>query len=73
MDAVAPALIGLGIFFMYEAYKNTSPTPIEKIKAALGTSLSSETTGSAPESAANAASPSSGGSVASASSGILHP
>jgi hypothetical protein len=35
VDAVAPAIIGLGIYLMYEAYKNKNPTPIAKFKAAL--------------------------------------
>jgi hypothetical protein len=38
VDAVAPALIGLGIWFMYEAWKTpagSAPTPIASIKSAL--------------------------------------
>ncbi len=35
MDAIAPALIGLGLFLMYEAYKNPSPTPLVKAKTAI--------------------------------------
>lgn len=35
MDAVAPAIIGIGIYLMYEAFKNTNPTPVAKIKSAI--------------------------------------
>lgn len=39
MDAVAPALIGLGIYLMYEAWRSHTtgnpPTPLAKIKTAL--------------------------------------
>lgn len=35
MDAVAPALIGIGLWFAYEAYKNPNPTPLAKFTAAL--------------------------------------
>ena len=43
MDAVAPAIIGLGIYLIYEAYKNPSPTPLAKIKSAI-TGASTTTT-----------------------------
>lgn len=40
MDAIFPALIGLGLWFAYEAWESgksgTSPHPIAKIKTALG-------------------------------------
>ncbi len=35
MDAIAPALIGLGLFLMYEAYKNPSPAPVQKAIGAI--------------------------------------
>ena len=39
MDAVAPLLIGVGLWLAYEAYKNPSPTPITSALAGLkGTS-----------------------------------
>jgi hypothetical protein len=36
MDAIAPALIGLGLWLCYEAWTNPSAAPIVKIKQALG-------------------------------------
>lgn len=44
MDAIAPAIIGIGIYLMYEAFKNTSPTPIAKIKSAITGASSSSVT-----------------------------
>jgi hypothetical protein len=35
VDAIAPALIGLGLFLMYEAYKNQAPTPLTTAKTAI--------------------------------------
>ena len=35
MDAVAPALIGVGLWLAYEAFKNPTPAPISKAIAAL--------------------------------------
>jgi hypothetical protein len=40
VDAIAPALIGLGLWFCYEAWTTSDPHPIAKIKSRL--------TGSAP-------------------------
>lgn len=54
MDAVAPLLIGVGLWLAYEAYKNPTPTPITSALAGLrGTST---TTG--PLTAAAVANPS---------------
>lgn len=36
MDAIAPALVGLGIWFCFEAWTTSDPHPIAKITAALG-------------------------------------
>lgn len=44
MDAIAPAIIGIGIYLMYEAFKNTSPTPIAKIKNAITGASSADST-----------------------------
>jgi hypothetical protein len=39
VDAVAPAIIGIGIYLMYEAWKShqtgNPPTPVAKIKGAI--------------------------------------
>jgi hypothetical protein len=39
VDAVAPAIIGLGIYLMYEAWRSHTtgnpPTPVAKIKGAI--------------------------------------
>lgn len=35
MDAVAPALIGIGIYLAYEAWTNAEPHPIQKLITAL--------------------------------------
>jgi len=39
VDAIFPALIGLGFYFMYEAWQshtnNTTPHPVKKITAAI--------------------------------------
>ena len=35
MDAIAPALIGIGIWFAYEAWKNPDPHPLQKFTTAL--------------------------------------
>jgi hypothetical protein len=29
MDAIAVILIGIGVFLLYEAYKNPTPTPVK--------------------------------------------
>ena len=42
MDAVAPALIGLGLWLAYEAWTNPTPHPIAKVTAALGTGAPSQ-------------------------------
>lgn len=41
MDAVFPAVIGLGLWFAYEAWTNPTPTPIAKIKTAITGTASS--------------------------------
>ncbi len=40
MDAIAPALIGIGIWFAYEAWKNPDPHPLQKFATALGNQAS---------------------------------
>jgi hypothetical protein len=32
VDALAPALVAIGLWLMYEAYKNPAPTPITTAK-----------------------------------------
>jgi hypothetical protein len=44
VDAVAPALIGIGIWLAYEAWTNADPTPLAKFTAALGVSQGSNLT-----------------------------
>ena len=49
MDAVAPIILGLGIYLMYEAWRShqtgNPPTPVAKIKGAItGASAPATTT-----------------------------
>jgi hypothetical protein len=44
MDAIAPALIGIGLWLAYEAWTNPSPTPIASFKARLGMTASPAST-----------------------------
>jgi hypothetical protein len=37
VGAIGVAAIGIGAFLMYEAWRNTAPTPIGKAKATLTT------------------------------------
>ena len=48
MDAVAPALIGIGLWLCYEAWTNPDAAPLVKIKSALGGPLSGSGTVSSP-------------------------
>jgi hypothetical protein len=41
VDAVAPALIGFGLWLCYEAWTNPNAAPIAKVKAALGSGTTS--------------------------------
>lgn len=36
MAALSVVLLGVGVFLMYEAYRNKAPAPLVKAKAALG-------------------------------------
>lgn len=36
MDAIFPALIGIGLWLCYEAWTNPVPHPLQKVKVALG-------------------------------------
>jgi hypothetical protein len=40
VDAVAPALIGFGLWLCYEAWTNPNAAPIAKVKKALGSGSS---------------------------------
>lgn len=48
MDAIAPALIGLGLWFAYHAWTNPDPHPIEGIYKALGGSFTGTGSASSP-------------------------
>lgn len=44
MDAIFPALIGIGLWFMYEAWTNPTPHPVAKVTTTLS-NLSGPTPG----------------------------
>lgn len=67
MDAIFPALIGLGLWLAYEAWTNPDPTPIAKITAALsGNPLSGSGTAASPYSVPGTAAPATAAGTAAA-------
>jgi hypothetical protein len=47
VDAVAPALIGIGLWLCYEAWTNPDAAPLTKIQSALGSGTVTTTGGTA--------------------------
>ena len=46
MGAIGVVGIGIGIWLMYEAWRNTAPAPIAKAKATLTSSVTAQPAGS---------------------------